>query len=72
MRRNHGSLRRNGEVTVTGEMCNACTLGYQDPSLGKTRRNITVRIVGGEAGFLDARGEQSQWLRLRGVTNLTF
>ena len=27
MRRNHGSLSRNDEVTVSGELCNACTLG---------------------------------------------
>lgn len=70
MRRNHGSLRRNDEVTVSGELCNACTLGYQDRSLGQTRRNVTVRIVGGVAGFLGARGAQSQWPRLTGVTNL--
>jgi len=70
MRRNHGSLRRNDEVTVSGELCNACTLGYQDRSPGQTRRNITIRIVGVVAGFLGARGEQSQWLRLRGVMNL--
>jgi len=56
MRRNHGSLRRNDEVTVSGELCNACTLGYQDRCPGQTRRNITVRIVGGVAGFLGARG----------------
>jgi len=60
MRRNHGSLLRSDEVTVSGELCNACTLGHQDRSLGQTRRNFTVRIVGGVAGFLGARGEQSQ------------
>jgi hypothetical protein len=70
MRRNHGSLRRSDEVTLSGELCNGCTLGYQDRSPGQTRRNITGHIVGGVAGFLSARGEQSQWPRLTGVTNL--
>jgi len=44
--------------------------GYQDRCPGQTRRNVSVRIVAGVAGFLGARGEQSKWPRLTGVTNL--